>query len=147
MRIPAVLTLVVLAAACGGGSSDNGTTQPSPTALSVGGDYTTAVALTENSCGAVTVLPLATRVEHAAGATSMRLTHGATYDCTVTAAGAFTCTPRTFDVSGRQETVTIAGQFRTTGFDATASVAVQPTACAYAVRWTGTKQGPANVIP
>jgi hypothetical protein len=137
MRIPAVLTLVVLAAACGGGSSDNGTTQPSPTALSV----------TENSCGAVTVLPLATRVEHAAGATSMRLTHGATYDCTVTAAGAFTCTPRTFDVSGRQETVTIAGQFRTTGFDATASVAVQPTACAYAVRWTGTKQGPANVIP
>jgi hypothetical protein len=139
-KLPAVLILAALTPACGGGGSTTPTPTPSsnPAVIAVGGEYTTAVNMAENSCGDVTIMALPTRVEHTAGATSMRLTHGATYDCSVTAAGGFTCTPRTFDVNGRQEAVTVAG---------TASVAVQPNACAYAVRWTGTKQGAANVIP
>jgi hypothetical protein len=146
MRHPMLaLALASLIPACGGSSTPG----PSPVTpvITVGGDYTTAVALVENTCGDVTVMPLATRVEHAAGAATIRLTHGSTYDCSLTTAGRFVCTARTFEVGGRQETVTVDGQFRRDGFDATARVAVQPVGCAYSVRWTGTKQGAQNVLP
>jgi hypothetical protein len=144
----AMAAAAVTLAGCGGGGGTNG---PSPgPVLSVGGDYAMAVALTENSCGAVTVQPLATRVAHTPGATQFQLTHGPnTYEGTVDAGGAFRTTPRTFADAGSSVTLGIAGRFLTTGLEATATVDQSAPApgCRYLVRWTGTKQGAANVIP
>lgn len=150
----ALVALAAMAAACGGSSGGPGapsSPSPGPAQLSVGGDYAMAVALTENGCGAVTVEPLPTRVAHAAGSTQIQLTHGpATYAGTVDAAGRFTTQPRVFTDAAGSQTLAIAGQFTTTGFQATVTVDVQPAgaaACRYVVRWTGTKTGAPNVIP
>jgi hypothetical protein len=110
-----------------------------------------AVELGENACGAVTVLPLPTRVTHTAGASQFQLTHGATYAGTFDAAtgGAFRTAAQTFADAGSSQTVHIQGSFRATGFDAEATVdqTAPAPACRYVVRWTGTKVGAANVIP
>ena len=153
MRLTKVLAVMLpsLLAACGGGGSASTPSAPSTPVLSVGGDYTTAVALTENSCGPqVTVAALPTRVEHVAGATQMRLTHGLTYTGTVAADGAFSTDTQTVTDALGTQSIRVAGRFTRTGFDAVATVAVQPptaAACRYAVQWTGTKQGAPNVIP
>ena len=146
-RLSAV-ALVMSVAACGGG----GTTGPSggPPVLSVGGDYAMAVVLAENGCGAVTVLPLPTRVVHAAGAANFQLVHGpGTYDGTVESDGRFRTAPRTFADAASSQTVAIEGRFMATGLDATVTVdqSAPPPACRYVVRWMGTKSGAPNVIP
>jgi hypothetical protein len=149
-RVLAV-TLASLLAACGGGGSGSAPTAPSAPVLSVGGDYTTAVALAENTCGPqVTVAPLPTRIEHVPGATQIRLTHGLTYAGTVAADGAFSTETQTVTDALGAQSIRVAGRFTRTGFDAQAAVAVQPpsaSACRYVVQWTGTKQGAPNVIP
>ena len=155
MRTHKVLAVAVssLLAACGGGGSSSPSTPSAPGApvLSVGGDYTTAVALTENTCGPqVAVSALPTRIEHTPGATQIRLTHGLTYAGTVAADGAFSTDAQTVTDALGAQTIRVAGRFTRAGFDALASVAVQPpsaAACRYAVQWTGTKQGAPNVIP
>jgi hypothetical protein len=112
--------------------------------LSVGGDYAMTVALTSNDCGAVTVLPLPTRVDHTPGATRFRLTHGPnTFDGSVAADGTFTTDQATLSDGS---TIVIAGRFSVSGLEATATVS-QPGPCRYVVRWTGAKQGSPNVIP
>jgi hypothetical protein len=137
----------VAAAACGGGSGPT----PGTVLLSVGGDYTMAVALAESGCGAVTVEPLPTRVAQTPGALEFQLTHGpATYAGTLDREGGFVTQPRTFADGAATQTVSITGHFTRTGFDAVATVDVQsPTtaACRYVVRWNGTKVGSPNVIP
>jgi hypothetical protein len=120
--------------------------------IAVAGEYAMAVALTENTCGAVTVQALPTRVEHTPGATEFRLTHGSnTWAGTLAAGGAFTMETRTFPDGGGTQAVRIEGRFLPTGLEALATVDVQPAApqpaCRYVVRWTGTKQGAPNVIP
>jgi hypothetical protein len=149
-RVLAV-TLASLLAACGGGGSGAPPSTPSAPVLSVGGDYTTAVALTENTCGPqVTVAPLPTRIDHVPGATQIRLTHGLTYSGTVAADGAFSTDAQTVTDALGTQSIRVAGRFTRTGFDAQATVAVQPSAasaCRYVVQWTGTKQGAPNVIP
>jgi hypothetical protein len=151
-RILAVMVSSVLAS-CGGGapSSPSTPSTPAPPVLSVGGDYATAVALGENTCGPqVAVSALPTHVEHTPGATQIRLTHGLTYAGTVAADGAFSTDSQTVTDALGAQTVRVAGRFSRTGLDAVASVAVQPpsaSACRYAVQWTGTKQGAPNVIP
>jgi hypothetical protein len=130
------------AAACGSGGGGGGT--GGTRLLAVAGDYAMVVALTSNTCGAVTVLPLPTRVDHAAGATRFRLTHGPnTFDGSVSADGTFTTDRATL---GDGSTIVIAGRFMATGLDALATVD-QTTPCRYVVHWTGTKQGAPNVIP
>jgi hypothetical protein len=145
------LLTIALAACGGGGSTPAAATPPTATVISVGGDYTTAVALGENTCGPqVAVAPLPTRVDHAPGASQIRLTHGLTYAGTLAADGAFTTDAQTVTDALGAQTIRIAGRFHRTGFDAVASVSVQPpaaAACRYAVQWTGTKQGAPNVIP
>ena len=143
--------LATLLASCGGGG---GAASPTPTSsstlIAVAGDYTMAVALTENTCGAVQVAALPTRVEHTPGATQFRLTHGLTYAGTLSNDGAFTTDAQTVTDSVGAQTVRVTGRFTRTGLEALASVAVQPptgAACRYAVQWTGTKQGAPNVIP
>jgi hypothetical protein len=123
-----------------------------PGTIRVGGTYTTAVTLGQNSCGSVTVQPLGTTVEHEAGATSFTLTHGpVTYQGTLEASGAFTTAPRTVSGGGGVSTLRIVGRFTTTGFTATVTVDVdrpdpQPS-CQYIVEWVGTKVGEPNVVP
>jgi hypothetical protein len=147
----ATAMLATLLASCGGGG---GAATPTPTSsstlIAVAGDYTMAVALTENTCGAVQVAALPTRVEHTPGAMQFRLTHGLTYAGTLANDGSFTTDAQTVTDSLGAQTVRVTGRFTRTGLEALASVALQPpagAACRYAVQWTGTKQGAPNVIP
>jgi hypothetical protein len=145
--IPVVFAVLIPACA--------GSTGPANEVLQVAGTYATAVSLTANSCGnTITVQPNPTVVTHVAGATTISLQHGpVTYSGTVTSAGAFTTQPVVVNDAGNgvQSTLTIAGQFATTGFTADVSVGVvqtqAPTTCAYSVHWVGTKQGSPNTIP
>jgi hypothetical protein len=138
---------VISAAGCGGGSGPT----PGTVLLSVGGDYTMAVALAESGCGAVAVEPLPTRVAQTPGALEFQLTHGpATYAGTLDREGGFVTQPRSFNDGVSTQTVSITGHFTRTGFDAVATVDVQvpgAPSCRYVVRWTGTKIGSPNVIP
>jgi hypothetical protein len=118
--------------------------------LSVGGDYAIAVALTENTCGAITVLPLPTRVAQTPGALQFQLTHGPnTYAGTLEAGGVFRTAARTFADATSSQIVHIEGRFVATGLEAVVTVDQEAPvpACRYRVSWTGTKQGAANVIP
>jgi hypothetical protein len=144
------LTLAGVLAACGGGGGSPTPSAPSAPVIAVAGDYTTAVALAENTCGPVVVAALPTRVEHVPGATQLRLTHGLTYTGTLSPDGSFTTDAQTVTDALGTQTVRVSGRFTRTGFEALASVTVQPPAassCRYAVQWTGTKQGAPNVIP
>lgn len=146
----AIVLLGLLGACGGGGGGTNPTSGPSATLIAVAGDYAMAVALTENTCGAVQVAALPTRVEHTPGATQFRLTHGLTYAGTLATDGSFTTEAQTVTDPVGAQTVRVTGRFTRTGLEALASVAVQPpaaAACRYAVQWTGTKQGAPNVIP
>ena len=130
----------------------SGTTDPSIEQIHVAGTYGTVVTLTENTCTGITVQSLPTSVAHTEGSTSLTLTHGPlTYTGTLTTAGAFTTTPRTVgDPGGPQSTLSIAGQFSTTGFVADVTVTVTSSTapnCGYKVHWVGTKQGSPNSIP
>jgi hypothetical protein len=139
----------IVASGCGGG----GASPAAPdTRIQVGGSYPTAVALVENDCGAVTVLPMTTTVGHTAGASRLTLAHGGTtYNGSLGPDASFTSDPQDLrDQDGSTLTVRIAGRFSTTGFDATVTIDVLRTSggrCRYVVRWTGTKQGAPNVIP
>ena len=149
MQRKTALVAVLCVGACGGGAGPSG---PSAPVLSVGGDYTMVVEITENDCGTVTVLPLPTRVAHTAGATQFQLTHGPnTYAGSLEPGGRFTTQPRTFTDAASSQTVRIEGRFLAAGLEAVVTVDVQPTppaaSCRYLVRWTGTKVGAPNVIP
>jgi hypothetical protein len=139
----------VVASGCGGGG---GSPAAPDTRIQVGGSYPTAVALVENDCGAVTVLPMTTTVGHTAGASRLTLAHGGTtYNASLAMDGSFASDPQDLrDQDGSTLTVRIAGRFSLTGFDATVTVDVARAGggrCRYVVRWTGAKQGSPNVIP
>jgi hypothetical protein len=143
-----LLAVCVMVGACSG-NTPPGTSEPQ---LAVGGTYATAVTLEQNTCGAMAVEPRPTTVTHTAGASTLTLAHaGQTYQGTVQRSGAFSTTPRAIAVTGGTHTLTVAGHFLATGFDAlvTADVAqsAAPQTCRYVVHWIGTKQGGANVIP
>ncbi len=148
--VGALLVSVAKLSACSSSLSD-----PDPVVLKVAGTYTTAVALTENSCGSgITVQPNPTVVAHTAGASTLGLSHGPlNYSGTVTQAGAFTTQANVVNdvANGVQSTLNIVGQFSATGFNATVTVDVaqtrDPVTCRYKVTWTGAKQGAANTFP
>jgi hypothetical protein len=134
-------------AACGDSSSP----EPSPTELSVGGTYTTAVTLQQNGCTGITVQTFPTTVAHTVGSSTLTLTHaGNSYTGAVQRNGSFTTTPKAVGGGGETHTLTIAGTFTTTAIDATVTAVVQRTGsadCQYTVKWAGPKQGAPNVIP
>ena len=142
-------------AACGGSGPPTAPASPaSPAApvLTVAGAYQITPSLLQNGCGAVEVLPGPATVAHAPGATALSLTHvGQTYTGTIDARGAFATAPRAIALgNGSTDTVTIAGTFATTGFEATVTVEATHAGappCAYSVRWLAAKQGAPNVIP
>ncbi len=146
-RAAAFIVVASILKGCGG------TSDPGPEVLRVGGTYTTQVSLTQNTCTGLTVQPLQTVVGHTPGATSLSVQHGpVNYTGTVTAAGAFSTTPATVQGAGAGDrtTLSVAGQFSTTGFiaDVTAAVTLSNVpACNYTVRWVGTKLGAANTVP
>ena len=146
LAVPLAIVTFSLVPAC---SSSGG---PEPEQLSVGGTYSTAVNITENTCGnTVSVSALPTGVVHNPGSSSLTLQHGVTHTGTITANGSFTTQPTVVNSGGVQSTLTITGQFNTTGFVADVTVGVQqtqlPNTCQYKVHWVGSKQGAPNVIP
>jgi hypothetical protein len=148
-RLGAVLALST--AACGGSGGGPPVTPAAPV-LTLGGAYQVTPTLAANACGDVQVLPGPATVAHTPGATTLGLTHvGQTYTGTVDARGAFRTTPRAIALGGGStDTVTIAGTFSTTGFEADVTVQADHAGappCAYTVRWSAAKQGAPNVIP
>jgi hypothetical protein len=144
--LPIAVLCAVAAASCGGAAV-------APTAVaSIGGDYATAVSLGQNGCGDVRVEPRTTRVDHAPGATTFRMTHGGiSWSATLAPGGGFTTHTATVSdaASGTSSTLRAAGRFSASGFEADVTVAQQSGAgaCSYAVHWTGTKSGAPNVLP
>jgi hypothetical protein len=134
---------------CGGGGGSG--TGPTPAGIQVGGQYSTAVTLTEDTCGGTSVQSLPTTVAQTAGQTRFTLTHGGTtYSGTLATDGSFRTDSLTVtDSAGAALTIAIEGRFATQGFDAVVNVAVdRPAAdCRYLAHWVGTKQGAPNVIP
>lgn len=146
-----ILVLAALSAPIGSGCGGGGAvTGPTRALVQVAGTYATAVALTQDSCGGTTVEPRPTVIAHVPGETRLTLTHAALV-CpgTVSADGRFVTDPVLVSESTGTSTVGIAGRFSTTGFDADTTVDVAragASACRYVVHWTGTKQGPPNVL-
>ncbi len=124
---------------------------PGDPVLAVGGNYPTAVTLVASSCTGITVQSNATTVSHAAGSNSVSLTHaGQSYSGTVSNTGSFSTTPKAVAAGSDTHTLTINGQFTTSGFTATVAASVtspSSPACTYSVQWVGTKTGSPNVIP
>lgn len=147
-----VAGLASAAVACGGGGGGSGN-EPTPPRIQVGGQYATAVTLTEDTCGGTRVAPLPTIVAHNPGDTRFTLTHGGTtYAGTLSADGSFRTDNLTLtDAAGSALSIAIEGRFAVQGFDANVAVAVRrataPRDCRYAVHWVGSKQGAPNVIP
>ena len=147
-----VLLSVMVLGGCGGGNNGNPPPGPDPNLILVAGQYATAVRLEQNTCPGIVVQNNPTTVVHAAGASTVAITHAAiTYDGTLRPSGAFETSSRAVTVGTETHTISVAGQFFRQGFDAHALVDVvrpdPPTTCQYDVRWTGTKQGAPNNIP
>jgi hypothetical protein len=120
--------------------------------IAVAGTYTTRVAVIaeRNNCGAVTAQDFPTTVTHAAGSRNLVLTHaGSTYAGTVETDGRFSTPAANYPFPDADYTISISGQFSTTGFTATVELVKRAggVTCTYAVGWVGTKQGSANTIP
>lgn len=152
MKTNAALLIIGLASGvvgCGGGGGAG--TGPTPAGIQVGGQYSTAVTLTEDTCGGTSVQSLPTSVAQTAGQTRFTLTHGGTtYSGTLATDGSFRTDSLTLNDAGSVLTIVIEGRFVTQGFDGVVSVAVDRSApaadCRYTVHWAGTKQGAPNVI-
>jgi hypothetical protein len=116
------------------------TVEPLP--FSVGGSYAVAVALLDNTCGAVTVMTQPTSISHTAGASGFVLTHGPlSYRGTLAPDGSFTTEPRIVPAGAETLTVSIQGRFtESRGFEAVVTVS-SSRPCVYHVRWSGTRQG------
>ena len=119
---------------CGGGGG-SGTT-PTPAGIQVGGQYSTAVTLTEDTCGGTSVQSLPTTVAQTAGQTRFTLTHGGTtYAGTLAPDGSFRTDSLTINDGGSALTIVIEGRFATQGFDAVVNVGVDRSAPARARPW------------
>jgi hypothetical protein len=121
-----------------------------PNVLRVAGQYPTVVTLESTTCSDIQTQSVPTAVTHTAGASSLVLVHGGlSWNGQVQTDGEFTA-GLVVTVGQRTHSLPIAGQFSTTGFEATVTATVtepgQPS-CGYVVRWVGTKSGSANTIP
>jgi hypothetical protein len=147
------LLLLSFALACACGDSSPAATPDALDAnvLRVNGQYSTSVSLTQSTCQGIQVQDNPTNLAHVPGASALTLTHaGVNYPGTVARDGSFTTTAVPVTVGSDTHTLTIAGRFSATGFDATVSAAVSRsggTVCDYVVHWSGTKLDGMNVIP
>lgn len=144
---PKLILVSLCLGACGGSPA---TSQPA--VLSVAGTYATAVTMIADSCTGTVIQDNLTFVQQQPGDTLMSLTHAViAAHGSVHNDGRFQMAPAVVPISGVNYHVDIGGQFATQGFTAAVHVGVgdlgQPTRCGYTVHWSGTKQGPPNVIP
>jgi hypothetical protein len=142
-----LLFAALLITACGGDSGGSPTAPPVPTSP-IAGSYDVTVALAQSSCGAVTVQPQPTSIQHSAGANRFTLVHGSnSFAATLFADSTFTADPLAVRPGdGSTHTVVITGRFNGTAFDATVQVDVRgrpqsPADCAYTVQWNGRRTG------
>lgn len=152
-----VAVVLLWAGACSGGDpdaggpADAGAVDADPSVLAIAGQYATEVSLEESSCSGIMVQSMTTTVSHEPGATELTLRHaGQTYAGGVERDGAFATEPHDVGSAAELHTLTIAGQFSTTGFEATVDAAVSRNGtpdCDYVVSWVGTKSGEPNTIP
>lgn len=122
-----------------------------PAELRVAGSYVTAVKLDQSSCDGLVIRDNTTSVAQAPGSTRVTLTHaGNSYDGAIDKNGMFATSPKAVGSATELHTLTIAGQFFKLGFTATVSAQVTREgmdACAYTVKWVGTRTSGENVIP
>jgi hypothetical protein len=135
------LFLLCLSGLAGSGCANAPTPSAAP---SFAGAYDTAVSVTENSCGAITVLPAVTTVAHQPGSAHLTLTHaGISYPGTVTRDSSFTTDTVTLEAHGDRYRIHIVGRFTAGGFDALTTVDQITTqtgaACRYVVHWIGSR--------
>jgi hypothetical protein len=148
MKLRALAPMVLLLAACGGGSTPpNGpstSVDPPPTVF---GEYDVAVALQQNDCpSSPTVLPQPTVVHQTPGAPTFDLTHGGlSLAGSVARDGAFTTAPVSVADPLGPATLSAAGRFSATGLEATVTVAVTGR-CRYLVGWSGRNRTKSNVL-
>lgn len=142
--------LALCLASCGGGATPPSTTPSQAAVPQVGGSYDVQVRLQQNDCPvAPTIQAQPTTVTHTAGASSFTLVHGGlTASGSVARDGVFTTQALAVQDSQGPATLTMAGRFTASGLDATVTVNVTAPsgACRYLVGWTGSKQGPPNVL-
>jgi hypothetical protein len=137
-----------LLVAAGIGTLDAQASRPAP--ASFAGRYATAVILRDNDCGPVTVQSMPTTVRHAAGDTSLTVSHGPlTYEGVVRADGSFRMRPLSLPPDGGVvTTITITGQFAAGRLSAAVRVDVgRRPPCHYTVDWSGPREpnaGPAQ---
>ena len=147
-----VVAVAVSSVACGGGQGSPSTPTTATNILAVAGTYPTraTVIADRNTCGAVTVQDNPTTVTHTAGGTDLSLGHaGSTYRGTIANSGRFSTPPVNQSFADGDYTISVSGQFSTTGFTATVELTRRSgtATCSYAVNWTGTKQGSPDTIP
>ncbi|MET0554732.1 MAG: hypothetical protein ABW221_16950 [Vicinamibacteria bacterium] len=147
MKLFALPAALLALAACGGGSTPPVSPATPDAPPTVFGDYDVTVALQQNDCGsAVTVLPQPTVVRQTPGAGTFDLTHGGlALAGSVARDGVFTTTPLVVADPLGPATLTVAGRFSATGFEATVTVAVTGR-CRYLVGWSGRNRSRANVL-
>ena len=140
-RFSLIVASLATFAGCGG-DGDGGTPPPPPPA-GFGGTYATAVTLTQNSCGSVTVQSLPTTVTHNATSGAITLGHGGTtYSGTVATDSTFSTAPQDVNVGdGFVYRVTISGKFGVRSFvaDATVDRSSAGSSCRYVAHWVGTR--------
>lgn len=144
------ITWLLLAVGLGACSSDASATLD-PDVLRVAGTYATTVTVQQRTCTAIIVANNPTTVSHVPDAQDVTLTHaGNAYTGTVQRDGSFATIPRSVGEPADTQTLTIAGRFSTSGFEAAVTIDVSHNGspvCNYVVRWVGTKDGAPNVIP
>lgn len=128
MRKLGIVWCATMVFACAGGTATPTEDKPKPapppeTVLRVSGVYATDVSLVADSCGGSVVQSNPTDVTHAAGATTLSLTHaGSRYDGTIGTDGRFQTTPSPLDLNGYSYVVAASGRFSTSGFVADVTI-------------------------
>jgi hypothetical protein len=151
----AAALLCGLVAGCGGGNGTSAPPAPPAGTLHVAGTYTITRSYLSNTCDPE--IPGATAtvsgtVSHAQGGSQFTLANsdGGNFNARIETDGTFTSgVQRRIGVNGESYDLLFEGRFSVQGFRATVSVDLfrATGTCRAVVDWTGSKQGPPNVIP
>ena len=129
---------------CAGFTGELPASDRKPESSPIDGRYDVEVALKENDCGAVTVLPQPTSVRHKVGAERFTLRHGSlTFRAALGADNTFVAEPLSLSGSdGVTLVVLLQGRFDGTMLAATVAVEERRRrSCRYQVQWSGRKVG------
>lgn len=107
--------------------------------FNVSGIYATRVTLLSTKCSAVPVRDADVAVEHATGATTLKLTYeGVPFQARIRPDGNFTIPTSPFrDAAGVPSTADFQGRFSGSAMTATINVNRVVAKCTYKIRWSG----------